>query len=135
MASWLLKTEPQEYSFNDLVEAGTDVWDGVKNALAQQHLRQMAVGDRCLIYHSAGERQAVGWATVSRAAYPDPEDVTGRRVVVELRAGAPLARPVKLGTIRSEKVFGTSPLLRMTRLSVVPLTEEQVAAIERLAGS
>lgn len=133
MASWLLKTEPKEYSFADLVAAGRDVWDGVKNPLAQQHLRQMIVGDRCLIYHSGGERQAVGWATVARAAYPDPDDETGRLFVVDLEAGQPLPRPVKLGTIRGDRAFSASPLFRMSRLSVVPLTEEQVRAIERLS--
>lgn len=132
MANWLLKTEPGEYSFADLVAAGEDIWDGVRNALAQRHLREMAVGDRCLIYHSGGERQVVGWATVVRAAYPDPEDPAGRRVAVDLRAGVPLARPVKLGQLRGERSFGDSPLLRMTRLSVLPLTDDQVAAIERL---
>ena len=133
MATWLLKTEPNAYSFADLVAAGRDVWDGVKNALAQQYLRQMAVGDRCLIYHSGGERQAVGWATVCRAAYPDPNDDTGRLSVVDLEAGEPLPRPVKLGTIRGERAFSASPLLKMPRLSVVPLTDEQVRAIERLS--
>lgn len=134
MANWLLKTEPNEYSFSDLVEAGTDVWDGVRNPLALRHLREMAVGDRCLIYHSGGERQAVGWSTVARAAYPNPDDASGRGVAVDLTAGQPLPRPVKLGAIRGDKAFSTSPLLRQPRLSVVPLTDEQVAAIERLAG-
>lgn len=134
MASWLLKTEPNEYSFADLVAAGRDVWDGVRNPLARRHLTEMAIGDRCLIYHSGGERQAVGWATVTRTAYPDPADEAGQEVVVDLEAGEPLRQPVKLGTMRGERAFGTSPLLRMPRLSVVPLTEDQVAVIERLAG-
>lgn len=134
MASWLLKTEPGEYSFADLRRDGVAEWDGVTNALAQRHLRSMAAGDACVIYHSGGERAAVGLAAVERSPYPDPTDPAGKRVWVDLRAGDPLPRAVSLAELKAEPAFAESPLLRMSRLSVMPLTDEQMATITRLAG-
>jgi predicted RNA-binding protein with PUA-like domain len=129
-----VKTEPGEYSFDDLVADGTAEWDGVANALAQRHLGSMQVGDACIVYHSGGERAAVGMARVARAAYPDPTDAAGKRVWVDLRAERPLAKPVSLAALKVEPTFATSPLVRMGRLSVLPLEAEQLAAIERLAS-
>jgi predicted RNA-binding protein with PUA-like domain len=97
-------------------------------------MRAMAVGDRCVIYHTGGERAAVGLAEVVRAPYPDPSDPSGRWCLVDLRAGAPLARPVSLATLRADPRFAASPLLRQGRLSVVPLTGEEWAALIALAG-
>ena len=86
VAGWLLKTEPEEYSYTDLARDGQAPWDGVRNAQAQANLRAMAVGDRCLIYHTGRERAAIGLGTIVRAAYPDPADPTGRLVLVDVRA-------------------------------------------------
>jgi predicted RNA-binding protein with PUA-like domain len=131
---WLLKTEPHEYSFADLVRDGETPWDGVRNALAQKNMRAMAVGDPCLIYHTGDERAAVGQAVVVRAAYPDPTDASGRWCLVDLRAGTPLRQPVPLASLRGDARFTASPLLRQGRLSVVPLTALEWAALLALGA-
>ena len=133
-SGWLLKTEPEEYAFADLQREGLAAWDGVRNPQAQRYLRAMAVGDRCVIYHTGAERAAVGLAEVVRAAYPDPADPTGRYALVDLRAVAPLPRPVPLTHLRAAPAFADSPLLRQPRLSVVPLDAAQWAALLALAG-
>ena len=133
-AAWLVKTEPGEYSYADLERDGTAEWDGVTNALAQRHLRAMREGDVCVVYHSGSERAAVGLARVARAPYPDPTDPTGKRVWVDLRADRPLARPVPLSALKADATFAQSPLVRMARLSVMPLEPDQLALIERLAN-
>ena len=132
---WLLKTEPGEYSFADLVRDGVTPWDGVRNPQAQQHMRAMQVGDRCIIYHTGGERTAVGLAEVVRAPYPDPADPAGRCCLVDVRAGAALPRPVSLAALRSNARFADSPLLRQGRLSVVPLTADHWSTLLQLAES
>jgi predicted RNA-binding protein with PUA-like domain len=131
---WLLKTEPGEYSFADLVRDGTTPWDGVRNPQAQKNMRAMAVGDRCVIYHTGDVRAAVGLAEVVRGAYPDPADASGRRCLVDVRARAPLARPVPLASLRGDPRFAASPLLRQGRLSVAPLTADEWEALLALAG-
>jgi predicted RNA-binding protein with PUA-like domain len=135
MAAWLVKSEPSEYSFADLERDGTAEWDGVKNAQAQINLRAMQVGDVVVVYHSMGERAAVGMARVVRAPYPDPTDPAGKRVWVDFQAERRLGRPVTLAELKADPGFATSPLVRMSRLSVLPLDEGQLATIERLAGS
>jgi predicted RNA-binding protein with PUA-like domain len=125
MRYWLLKSEPGEYSFEDLRRDGVAEWDGVTANPAQLHMRQMGAGDRCVIYHTGDERRAVGLATVERGPYPDPTDAAGKRVWVDLRAGEALGRAVGLGELKARPGFADSPLVRMSRLSVVPLTEEQ----------
>ena len=134
MSAWLVKTEPNEYSYADLERDGTAEWDGVTNALAQRHLRAMRPGDACVVYHSGSERAAVGLARVAREPYPDRTDPTGRRVWVDLQAERALARPVSLAALKAEPRFADSPLVRMSRLSVMPLEPEQLAVIERLAS-
>jgi predicted RNA-binding protein with PUA-like domain len=133
VAFWLLKTEPSSYSFEDLRRQGRARWDGVQNPQALSNLRAMKVGDRAIVYHTGGERAAVGMAEVVREAYPDPAEKDPRLVVVDLRAGAALPRPVALEALKGEAAFAGSPLLRQGRLSVVPLTEAQWRAVERLA--
>ena len=134
MPAWLVKTEPGEYSYADLARDGTAEWDGVTNALAQRHLRAMRLGDVCVVYHSGAERAAVGLARVAREPYPDPTDPSGRRVWVDLRAERPLDRAVPLAALKADPAFAASPLVRMARLSVLPLEPEQLATIERLAA-
>jgi len=133
MAAWLVKTESNEYSYADLVRDGDAEWDGVTNAQAQINLRSMRVGDPIVVYHSGDERAAVGLARVVRGPEPDPTDPAGKRVWVYLRAERQLGRPVALSTLKADPGFANSPLVRQSRLSVVPLDEAQLATIERLA--
>ena len=133
MALWLLKTEPSEYSFDDLVRERVTAWTGVSNPQAQANLRTMREGDRALIYHS-GEKRAVGAAEVVRAAYRDPTAENGAELVcVDVRAVAPLPAPVPLEALKQEPAFEGSALLRQGRLSVVPLSPAQWQDIEELA--
>ncbi len=126
--AWLVKTEPGEYSFDDLVRAGETVWDGVRNPQAVKNLRSMEVGDRVFVYHTGDERRVVGRAEVARTAG------AGRDVVVELRAIGRLRTPVPLADLKADRAFDGSPLLRQGRLSVVPLTPAQASAIEKRGG-
>ncbi len=124
---WLLKTEPSDYSFEDLVREKTAAWDGVTNALARKHLRSMTKGDRLVVYHTGDAKAAVGRATVAAAPRPDPGDPKG--VVVDVKAGKPLKKPVSLAEMKAASVFAGSPLLVCGRLSVVPLTPAQYAFV------
>lgn len=117
---WLLKIEPSEYAFEDLVREKTTLWEGVKNPLALRHLGSMTVGDDVVVYHTGSVRAAVGRARVASADARDPK---APRVV--LAAGAPLRQPMRLETIKASPAFRGSPLLSMGRLSVVPLTAAQ----------
>ena len=132
-AAWLLKTEPAAYSYADLVRDRRTVWDGISNPVALRNLRAMRAGDRVVIYHTGDEKRAVGFGRVDRPAYPDPKLADERRLVVDLEAGAALARPVTLAELKAEKIFAESPLTRQGRLSVVPLTRAQLATLEALA--
>lgn len=133
MSAWLLKTEPSAYAFEDLVRERTTAWTGVKNPQARLHLKTMRVGEQVVVYHTGDVKSAVGLATVTRAAYPDPSTGAGG-VCVDLEAGAPLAAPVPLATLKSAAAFRGSPLLTQGRLSVVPLTAEQWKALLKLGG-
>ena len=133
MAYWLLKTEPGTYSFDDLVRDKKTTWNGVSNAAALKNMRAMAVGDELLIYHTGDEKQIVGTATVTKAAYPDPAENDDKRVVIDLRAGKPLAKPVTLARLKADPRFEGWDLLRIGRLSVVPTSSAQWAAVMDLA--
>lgn len=134
MTAWLLKTEPEAFSWEDLVKSGTEPWDGVTNTTALKNLRLAQPGEACVIYHTGGERRAVGLATVVRAAYPDPKQNDPKLVAIDIRVGKPLPKPVGLDVLKADARFADSPLVRISRLSVVPLTDEQYAAILELAG-
>ncbi len=123
---WLLKTEPSEYSFEDLLREGKTLWEGVKNPAAVQNLRSMKAGDSVIVYHTGKVRAAVGTARVASADAKDPKSP---RVV--LAAGKPLRAPVTLEEIKCSTAFRTSPLLTMGRLSVVPLTAAQYRFLAR----
>ena len=123
--NWLVKEEPDNYSFDTFVKDKTTVWAGVKNPVAQRHLREMKKGDRVFFYHTGKEKQIVGTATVAKTAYPDPNNKSGSLVVVELAAGKALKRPVTLAEIKADKRFADMPLVRIARLSVQPVTDEQ----------
>jgi predicted RNA-binding protein with PUA-like domain len=133
MRHWLLKSEPDDYSYADLVRDGVAEWDGVTANPAQAQMRQIAPDDLCVVYHTGDERQAIGLARVVRGPYPDPTDQAGKRVWVDLTATEQLSRPVPLSELRAEPTFADSPLLRMSRLSVVPLTPDQYDAVLRLS--
>ena len=127
---WLVKSEPETYSWADFVGEGETAWTGVRNFAARSHLNAMRPGDRVFFYHTGKEKAIVGTATVAKIAYPDPKDETGRLVVVELAAGKALKRPVTLKEIKADKRFATMPLVRIARLSVQPVTDEQWEMIE-----
>jgi predicted RNA-binding protein with PUA-like domain len=133
--NWLVKEEPENYSFATFVADGTTVWAGVKNPVAQRNLREMKKGDRVLFYHTGKEKAVIGRATVSVAAYPDPKDNGGKLVVVELKAGKPLKRPVTLAEIKADRRFASMPLVRISRLSVQPVSDQEWEWIEELAES
>jgi predicted RNA-binding protein with PUA-like domain len=135
MAAWLVKSEPGEYSYGDLEKDGPAEWDGVKNAQAQIHLRSMQVGDTVVVYHSQSDKAAIGIARVVKAPYPDPTDPAGKRVWVDFQAERKLGRPVTLAELKADPGFATSPLIRISRLSVMPLEASQLETIERLAQS
>jgi predicted RNA-binding protein with PUA-like domain len=117
---YLLKTEASAYSFGDLQRDKVTVWDGVHNPVALRNLAAMKPGDRLIIYETGDRKCAVGTASVVSVNNSDPKNPA-----VELKAGKPLAKPVTLAEIKSKKIFTDSPLVRMGRLSVVPLTDAQ----------
>jgi predicted RNA-binding protein with PUA-like domain len=135
MAAWILKTEPTEYSFADLAKDGKTVWSGISNAAALIHLRNITKGDTLVIYHTGGERQAVGLARAASGPYPDPALGDPKRVVIDVAAGKPLAAPVTLAQFKADSLLAKSDLVRIGRLSVVPLNAEQMARVLKLAGS
>lgn len=126
MAYWLLKTEPSTYSFDDLLKEKRTRWDGISNPAALRHLRDAKKGDVALIYHTGAEKAAVGTADVLGAAYGEP-------AVIDIAAGKRLANPVELKTLKADKLFADSPLVRQGRLSFVPLTDAQYARIVKLS--
>ena len=133
--NWLVKEEPENYSYDSFVKDGTTVWAGVRNPVAQRNLREMKKGDRVFFYHTGKEKAIIGTATVSKTAYPDPKDKAGSLVVVELAAGKALKRPVTLAEIKADKRFADMPLARIPRLSVQPVTDEQWDQIEAISKS
>ena len=133
MARWLVKEEPDHYSYAQLERDRTTVWAGVKNPLAQKHLRSMHKGDRIFYYHTGGEKAVVGIARAASDAYPDPADKTGKLHVVDVVPEQRLARPVTLAEIKADAAFATFALVRISRLSVMPVTAEEWTRIEALA--
>jgi predicted RNA-binding protein with PUA-like domain len=131
---WLLKTEPDHYSYADLERDGATVWDGVSNNAALKHIRDMRPGDQALINHTADERQAVGLAEITSAPYADPQAGDPRLVVVDVKPLRALARPVGLAAVKADPSFVDFALVRQGRLSVVPVTPEQWARLLALAG-
>ncbi len=124
--NWLFKEEPSSYSFDDLVKDGRTRWSGVKNPLAQKHLRAMRRGDRVL--------RVVGVALAASDAYDDPEDPSGRRAAVDIAPENRLPRPVSLAEIKRLKMFASFPLVRISRLSVMPVEDREWKAILRLSA-
>ncbi len=123
MSYWLLKTEPDCYAWDDLARDKSAVWDGVSNALALKHIRSMKKGDLALVYHTGDERAAVGIAEVKSAPYSDPKEDDEKLAVVDLKPKKKLKSPVALSVIKADKAFAGWDLLRIGRLSVVPVPE------------
>jgi predicted RNA-binding protein with PUA-like domain len=131
--NWLLKEEPSNYSFDALVKDKRTVWSGVKNPLAQKHLRAIRKGDRIFYYHTGTEKSVVGIAQALTDAYADPKDTTGKPVVVDVAPVKKLQRPVTLAEIKADPSFKDFPLVRISRLSVMPVTDAEWKRIETMA--
>ena len=130
---WLFKTEPGAYSFAQLTADGATTWDGVKNSLALKHLAAVEKGDRIFIYHTGDEKAVVGVARASSAPYADPKKSDPKLVVIDLEPVHELPRPVALSAIKASKRFAGFELVRLPRLSVMPVADEHAAEIDRRA--
>lgn len=130
MAYWLFKQEPDEFSYADLEAAGSAIWDGVSNPLAQKHLRAVAVGDQVFFYHTGHEKAVVGIMEVVAGPQPDPADA--KKVVVEVKPQRRLKTPVTLAAIKADAAFADWELVRMPRLSVMPVSAERWKKIQMM---
>ena len=136
MACWLLKTEPKEYSWDDLKKKGSkgDAWTGVRNFTARNHLKAMKKGDRIFIYHTGDEKQVVGVAEVVSEAYPDPTDEKGVFLSVDVKTLDPLPKPVTLAAVKADKKLADMALVKYGRLSVQPVTEAEWTIVSKMGG-
>ena len=130
---WVLKTEPSEYAYSDLVRERRTRWEGVSNPVALKHLRSMQEGDEVMIYHTGNEKALVGLARVVSAPYPDPSDA--KLVVVDVEPARPLPKAVPLAAIKAEPAFAELGLVRAPRLSVVPVEPAQWRQLLVMAGA
>ena len=133
VAYFLVKSEPETYSFDALQRDGQTVWDGVRNFTARGHLKEMKVGDQVLFYHSGEDKEVVGVAEVAKEAFPDASDETGRFVAVELKPVRPLKGAVTLAAMKAEPSLAELKMIRQGRLSVSPVTPGEWKAILRMA--
>jgi len=133
MSYWLLKSEPNVYSYADLERDGKTIWDGVNNNLALKHIRTMVEGDLALIYHTGDERRAMGIAEVVSPPYIDPKLNDPKRAVMDVKPVRPLLYPVTLAQIKQDPNFAGFDLIRISRLSVVPVSEEHWQRILNLS--
>jgi predicted RNA-binding protein with PUA-like domain len=134
MAYWLVKSEPDAFGWDQQVANGVEPWTGVRNHSAKLHLKAMAVGDRAFFYHSNIGKEIVGVVEVVRAAYPDPTASKGDWVCVDMRAVGPMPRPVTLAEMKADAALAGLELIRMSRLSVVPVSAAHWAHICGLGG-
>ncbi len=125
MNYFLVKTEPSEYSYDDLIRDKKTIWSGISAAPALKHIRSMKKGDIAFVYHTGDEKQIVGIAKIISNPYPDPKEKNEKLVVVEIQALEKLKTPVTLATIKSKKELATMPLVRIGRLSVQPVTDRE----------
>jgi predicted RNA-binding protein with PUA-like domain len=132
---FLLKEEPENYAFDAFVKDGATTWTGVRNPVAQRHLRTIRKGDQVFYYHTGKQKAVVGIARATSDAYPDPADKSGRSYVVDLAPVKKLPRPVTLAEIKADGRFADFALTRVPRLSVMPVSEKQWAMILELADS
>jgi predicted RNA-binding protein with PUA-like domain len=136
MAYWLLKTEPDAYSWDELVKKGAkgDAWTGVRNFRARDHLKAMKKGDLAFFYHTGDEKQVVGVAEVVREAYPDPTDKEGKFTAVDVKAVKPVKKPVTLAAVKADKRLKDMVLAKQPRLSVQPVTAEEWKIVGGMGG-
>jgi predicted RNA-binding protein with PUA-like domain len=134
MRYWLVKTEPEEFSWEDHAREGVSMWNGVRNYAARNHLRAMALGDQVLIYYSGKARGIIGLSEVARSHYPDPTAAEGDWSVVDLRPLRRLQQAVSLDVIKTTPALSQMALLRLSRLSVQPVTTEEFDMLMQLAG-
>jgi len=134
VAHWILKTDADTYPFDQLERERRAVWDGVTNALALKHIRSMAPGDTVLIYHSNVGKEIVGLARITSAPYPDPKRKDPKLVVVDLEVDRRLPKPVALATIKADPAFSDLGLVRLSRLSVIPVPADQWKKLLAMAG-
>jgi predicted RNA-binding protein with PUA-like domain len=132
--NWLFKEEPTHYSYDDLVRDKMTSWSGVRNALAQKNLKGVKKGDRIFYYHTGDQKAVVGIAKATGDAYPDPKDPSGKLATVDVAPVKKLARPVTLAEIKADPFFASFPLVRISRLSVMPVSDAEWARIEKPAA-
>ena len=135
MAYWLIKSEPSVYSWAQFVKEKKTSWTGVRNAQAAINLKAMKVGDRCFFYHSNEGKEIVGIAEVVKTAYPDPTDKEGKAVTVDVKAVEPVKASVTLAAIKADPRLKDFGLVRQSRLSVVPVSDEQWKMILKMAAA
>ncbi len=128
-----MKTEPEEWSWDDQLRAGIGYWDGVRNYEANANLQRMRLGDEAFFYHTGKEKRIVGRVNVAREFYPDPKDASGRFGLIEVKTLAPLARPVSLERVKQEPALAELALVKRPRLSVMPIDEQAWEIILALA--
>ena len=131
--NWLFKEEPTHYSFDDLAKDKRTIWSGVKNPLAQKHLHAVRKGDRIFYYHTGTQKAVVAVARAGSDAYPDPNDAAGKMFVVDVVAEKKLPRAVTLAEIKADRAFAAFPLVRISRLSVMPVTDAEWSRIEKMS--
>jgi predicted RNA-binding protein with PUA-like domain len=136
MVYWLLKTEPEEYSWDDLKEKGAkgDAWTGVRNFTARGNMKAMKKGDRAFIYHTGDEKQVVGVAEVVRESYPDPTDKEGKFLSVDVKTREALPKPVTLAAVKADKKLAAMALVKYGRLSVQPVTDAEWKLVCKMGG-
>lgn len=135
MNYWLIKSEPNTYSWDDFVKLGRDHWDGVRNYAARLHMKHMKVGDLALFYHSVKEKSIVGVAECVREHYPDPTTDDDRWVVVDFVPKEKLSKPVTLADVKADERLSEMVLLKIPRLSVQPVKKEEFDIIMQLAAN
>jgi predicted RNA-binding protein with PUA-like domain len=133
--NWLVKEEPSNYSFDDLVRDGKTSWSGVRNPVAQRNLKSIKEGDRIFFYHTGDVKAVIGIARAVSAPYPDPADRAKKLYAVDIAPVRKLKAPATLAAVKADKFFASFDLVRIPRLSVMPVTDEQWKRIEALAGS
>ena len=131
--NWLFKEEPAHYSYDDLARDGKTSWTGVRNPVAQKHLRSVKKGDRIFFYHTGDEKAVVGIARAAGDAYPDPGDTSGRFSAVDIVPVRQLKQPVTLASVKADAYFASFPLTRVPRLSVMPVSDDEWDRIEKMS--
>jgi predicted RNA-binding protein with PUA-like domain len=133
LMNWLFKEEPTHYSYDDLVRDGKTSWTGVRNPVAQKHLRTVKKGDRIFFYHTGDEKAVIGIAKAVADAYPDPADKSGKLHAVDVAPVRKLKQPVTLAAVKADKYFAAFPLTRVPRLSVMPVSDDEWDRIEKMS--